>query len=125
MIAVCVPFFEENLKRKRPMSLSSRSIVVSVHLFKRTQQSKELDWKPSPYRARASSRPYRGRRPTVGGQADARSLLGDPGRLWRHPPPATRVALQPSQVALPEAVAPGHPCCAPLPHPETPVQPLP
>jgi hypothetical protein len=26
-----------------------------------TEQSKELDWKPSPYRARASSRPYRAR----------------------------------------------------------------
>ena len=30
--------------------------------------------------------------------------------------------LQPSQVALPEAFPPGHPCGATLPHPATPVQ---
>ena len=30
-----------------------------------TEQSKELDWKPSPYSVRASSRPYRGQAPTL------------------------------------------------------------
>src|SRR6267142_2230541 len=33
--------------------------------------------------------------------------------------------LQPSHVARPAAVPPGHPCGAPLPHSETPVQPPP
>jgi hypothetical protein len=32
-----------------------------------SEQSKELDWKPSPYSARASSRPYRGHFTWFGG----------------------------------------------------------
>src|SRR5687767_2634732 len=41
-----------------------------------TEQSKELDWKPSPYSARASSRPYRG-----DGQAGGVSGAGSLTRL--------------------------------------------
>jgi hypothetical protein len=36
VVSISMSFFEENLKKKWTISLSSRSIAVSVHLFNRT-----------------------------------------------------------------------------------------
>jgi hypothetical protein len=42
MVLISRPFFEEDRQRKRPISLSSRSIAVSVRLFKRTPLGQRL-----------------------------------------------------------------------------------
>jgi hypothetical protein len=50
MVSISMHFFEANWKRKRPISLSSWSMAVSVRLCKRTQEStmslihKQMAW---------------------------------------------------------------------------------
>ena len=87
-------FFEENLKRKRTILRSSRSIAVLIRLFKCTQESASTDSHPENHgRAMAAARGLRRGEPTVGTGCKSSHDRGDGqdvggiqacGPLWYH-----------------------------------------